>query len=621
MKKFLTHFRIAVVSCLLLAGQTESFAQSCQLDGVALYAWLGDADESFDNSTSDDEDGDDWIGFVNRGTSPVDISGWKLYSDHNGTASPVFTFPANTTLSPGQKVFVIAEWDGGSIRPGWYSAGYNVGGEGMFEETSNNKAFAILENTAGQYITIHQQGANSEGAVLSSGTKVCNLNVTNLVPHDFDGCEAVVLNESTGTYSEHLDCNINSYPDTDGDGTPDITDTDDDNDGISDTQDKFPIDTDNDGTANALDPDDDGDGIADTAEQPGKQLDTDNDGMPNNTDTDDDGDSIPDTTEQGTLGPDGKYTLPDTDGDGLPDLADALDTDHDGVPDHIDKDDDNDGILDSVEGSADTDGDGVPNSRDLDSDNDGISDLQESGNPGAVNDTNNDGTIQNSESPVGANGVPLVLEAGTEAGTVPAPRDEDADGTPNYLDTTSDGTNRDIDSTPYAASDANHDGRVDSGTDSDGDGISDIVDKLPGTFGGIAKVEEGPDLTPILTMNQPDFTTANPTRSFQIDLYDVQPTPSSGLMTLYVIKPTPNFTMSFNSAGWSVTDQGGYYSLTSSATVPGSAAGPVSVSGSVTIGASVAKGVYNLQVVIADGSGSETDNTNNTANVKLNVNP
>ncbi|MBB3842344.1 hypothetical protein FHS57_006375, partial [Runella defluvii] len=84
-----------------------------------------------------------------------------------------------------------------------------------------------------------------------------------------------------------------------------------------------PLDTDNDGTPNATDTDDDGDGILDTAEAAGKALDTDNDGTPNDTDTDDDNDGILDTAEIGTLDSNGKYTLPDTDGDGLPDLVDA----------------------------------------------------------------------------------------------------------------------------------------------------------------------------------------------------------------------------------------------------------------------------------------------------------
>ena len=58
-----------------------------------------------------------------------------------------------------------------------------------------------------------------------------------------------------------------------------------------------------------------------------------------------------------------------------------LDSDSDGVPDADDKDDDNDGITDVLEGGddLDTDGDGKPNRLDLDSDNDGCNDVDEAG--------------------------------------------------------------------------------------------------------------------------------------------------------------------------------------------------------------------------------------------------
>ncbi|MDZ4861670.1 MAG: PhoPQ-activated protein PqaA family protein [Candidatus Hydrogenedentes bacterium] len=54
--------------------------------------------------------------------------------------------------------------------------------------------------------------------------------------------------------------------DTDDDGIPDISDPDDDNDGIADGSDAFPLDTDNDGQDNAVDTDDDNDGISDEIE-------------------------------------------------------------------------------------------------------------------------------------------------------------------------------------------------------------------------------------------------------------------------------------------------------------------------------------------------------------------
>ena len=56
-------------------------------------------------------------------------------------------------------------------------------------------------------------------------------------------------------------------------------------------------------------------------------------------------------------------------------VINSEDWDEDGIPDNIDLDDDNDGILDILEGEdVDTDGDGIPNSKDTDSDGDGCYD-------------------------------------------------------------------------------------------------------------------------------------------------------------------------------------------------------------------------------------------------------
>ena len=61
-------------------------------------------------------------------------------------------------------------------------------------------------------------------------------------------------------------------------------------------------------------------------------------------------------------------------------VINSEDWDEDGIPDNIDLDDDNDGILDQLEGEdVDTDGDGIPNSKDTDSDGDGCYDAVEAG--------------------------------------------------------------------------------------------------------------------------------------------------------------------------------------------------------------------------------------------------
>ena len=46
-----------------------------------------------------------------------------------------------------------------------------------------------------------------------------------------------------------------------------------------------------------------------------------------------------------------KFSLGDSDGDGIPDHLDD-DDDGDGIPDHLDNDDDGDGIPDDEEGKA-----------------------------------------------------------------------------------------------------------------------------------------------------------------------------------------------------------------------------------------------------------------------------
>mgnify|MGYP001294761766 CR=1 FL=1 len=78
--------------------------------------------------------------------------------------------------------------------------------------------------------------------------------------------------QGTGAYTPPAGSTPNPLGDTDGDGIPDGTDTDDDNDGFLDTADAFPldagewVDTDNDLIGNNADTDDDNDGILDLAD-------------------------------------------------------------------------------------------------------------------------------------------------------------------------------------------------------------------------------------------------------------------------------------------------------------------------------------------------------------------
>jgi hypothetical protein len=185
--------------------------------------------------------------------------------------------------------------------------------------------------------------------------------------NDGDGVNNAIDNCPTVANASQLD--------TDGDSKGNACDTDDDNDGVLDTVDAFPldatesVDTDADGTGNNADPDDDNDTVADAVDNcplhsNATQLDTDSDGQGDACDTDDDGDSVPDSSDACPLDP----------------LASSGNTDNDSLCDVNDPDDDNDGLLDGADncplhsnaGQADLDGDLLGDACDTDRDGDGI---------------------------------------------------------------------------------------------------------------------------------------------------------------------------------------------------------------------------------------------------------
>ena len=135
----------------------------------------------------------------------------------------------------------------------------------------------------------------------------------------------------------------------------------------------------------------------------------------------------------------------DANGDGLQDIFGAgsvpVDTDADGIADVLDLDSDNDLIADTIEarptaGFVANDGDVTNN----DADGDGIIDIFDANDAAGV-------------------------FGGTDA-NLNAPNDHDGDGTPDFLDTDSDGD---------GLTDDVESGLVASGTDADGDGIDDGV--------------------------------------------------------------------------------------------------------------------------------------------------
>ncbi|WP_118951449.1 Ig-like domain-containing protein [Taibaiella helva] len=264
------------------------------------------------------------------------------------------------------------------------------------------------------------------------------------------------------------------YSNADGGSGPDYIDTDSDNDGFRDWQENNVV--------SALEVDN----VNNRTNAPGADgimdllPDADHDGLADIYDIDN-GNTNPVT--YATNGNQTPFTMPDNQlAGGDRDWRSSSDYDKDGIPDGIDLDNDNDGILDSVEGTADADGDGHPNYLDLDSDGDGVPDVIEAG--GSDPDNNGlpgTGLITNAD--VSATGIPLVAGGGY------TPSDKDNDGSPNYLDLDSDGDNI-FDVTENGGPDPDNNGIAGSGVvnDVDNDGISDIVDdynNLLGTTSGI----------------------------------------------------------------------------------------------------------------------------------------
>ncbi|MEJ5165950.1 MAG: thrombospondin type 3 repeat-containing protein, partial [Thermoanaerobaculia bacterium] len=305
-----------------------------------------------------------------------------------------------------------------------------------------------------------------------------------------DGRIDTITDTNYNGVDDSYDSNPAAVQNTDGDSFPDFQDPDDDGDGIPTIEEDAnnngrpnDDDTDLDGIPNYLDPDSDNDGIPDAVE--GRQdLADGGDGLGNYVDLDSDGDGIGDSIE-GTGDRDGdgvpNYLDPDSDGDGIPDSVETTnDFDSDGIPNYLDFDSDADGLLDRVEGTSDADSDGAPNYLDpdypLDTDGDGIPDATE-GN----SDSDGDGVPNYLDWDSDNDGIPDSFEGST---------DLDGDGIPNYLDLDSDGDgawdiNEGNDSNFNGindnanVTDTNNDGRIDTITDANGNGLDDSYETNP----------------------------------------------------------------------------------------------------------------------------------------------
>jgi len=390
--------------------------------------------------------------------------------------------------------------------------------EVLVSDLSGNQdtdSLSLVKNACSPDNTVSACDADRDG--VPNGIEVAAGTSPNVADTDGDGItDALELGLAPGT-----------PPDSDGDGTIDALDLDSDNDSLTDALElgsipAVPRDTDGDGIPDFQDRDSDNDWVPDALEFAYIDLDPDGDGIENFLDLDSDGDGIPDSYESGSVqlndsdldGIDDGFDVSETGGtdldlDGIDDALGLRDQDLDGAYDMFDLDSDNDGMSDTLEADLDAamdgDGDGINDVYDADAtgradtNNDGLDDLA------MPTDTDADGVADFIDLDSDGDSVSDVVESG---GTDVAPRDgilddpvADAGQTLTPIDSDSDGLadHRDLESSnvlnngvgPFdlairanvAVLDSNGDGRVDDLSDSDGDGIADVVDEDVLVFG------------------------------------------------------------------------------------------------------------------------------------------
>jgi len=328
-----------------------------------------------------------------------------------------------------------------------------------------------------------------------------------------------------------LDMTLGGY----SNGLCDALDPDDDNDGVNDTEDLWPYDSsewsdaDGDGQGDNRDMDDDNDGWWDSCDQSAwlaaqnsstieglnyfpsetggiastcpentdafpndgtEWVDTDGDGVGNNADIDDDGQISGNAEAPGNNDwTDAEELACGT--DPLDPTSVPADNDGDYICDIVDDDDDNDGVIDSMDAFPtdetqvlDSDGDGVGDATDTDNDNDGWTDVEEGGcytdpldTMDVPTDTDRDGECDENDPDDDNDGV---IDVDDKFPFNPLERDDsDGDGIGDNSDNDDDGDGW-LDATEIACANAGGSGDKDAAAnmpeDLDGDGLCDAID-------------------------------------------------------------------------------------------------------------------------------------------------
>ncbi|WP_144895661.1 Ig-like domain-containing protein [Lutibacter sp. Hel_I_33_5] len=339
-------------------------------------------------------------------------------------------------------------------------------------------------NTTGNPFDVNDDQNNGAADTANTNTSTTEVDYREALDTDGDGIiDLVDTDDDNDGITDTIEQKGNPTRDTDGDGTPDHLDLDSDGDGVKDIVEAGGTDANNDGKVDDINPDGtlindiDNDGLDDGIDGNNGEVDSDNDGIYDFQDTDDDGDGV-DTKDEDVQTADGNPTNDDTDGDTIPNY---LDSDDDG--DGIDTKDEDIQTADGNPTNDDSDGDNTPNYLDADDDGDGVDtkdeDINNDSNP--TNDDSDNDTIPNYlDTDDDGDGVDTKDEDVVTTNGNPSDDDTDGDTIPNYLDPDDDGDGIDtkdedvetVDGNP-ANDDTDNDNTPDYlDPDDDGDGIN-----------------------------------------------------------------------------------------------------------------------------------------------------
>ncbi len=244
-----------------------------------------------------------WIGDLNvRLTSPSGTS--VMLIDRMGVPATTFGCGVNNFYA-----LTLDDEAAAPVESQCPAGGVNVGPiTGSFTPENPLTAFDGEDPNGTWTLTVVDAAAGDIGSI-----RAFSLILGSSCDGDGDGISDALDNCPTTVNPDQMD--------TDGDGSGNACDPDDDNDGYVDADDAFPldptewVDSDSDGTGNNADPDDDNDGQSDADEvacgsdplsNASKSPDHDGDNRPDCVDIDDDNDGVPDASDafpQGSLSP------------------------------------------------------------------------------------------------------------------------------------------------------------------------------------------------------------------------------------------------------------------------------------------------------------------------------